>query len=70
MVYPPITDRILLELICILNSVTIQLKSECFDDLKCEVLGEMIILYDYAPNDETQEWIKTKVQSLFTEGEE
>lgn len=66
--YPEITDRILLELICILNSVSVELKSECIKDLKQEILGEMKILLEYAPNEETEEFIKQQVQSLFKEG--
>lgn len=65
--YPQITDRILLELICILNSVSVELKSECIKDLKQEILGEMKILLEYAPNEETEEFIKHQVQTLFME---
>jgi hypothetical protein len=66
--YPQITDSILLQLICILNSVSVELKSECIKDLKQEILGEMKILLEYAPNEETGEFIKHQVHTLFEEG--
>lgn len=66
--YPAISDRILLELICILNSVSVEFKSECIEDLKREILGEITILLEYAPNEETAEFIKHSVQALFEEG--
>ena len=67
-VYPQITDRILLELICILNSVSVEFKSECIEDLKREILGETIILLEHAPNEETAKFIKHQVRTLFEEG--
>lgn len=65
--YPAIGDRRYLELICILNSVSVELKSECIEDLKQEILGEMKILFEYAPNEETEDYIKHQVQELFKE---
>ena len=67
-IYPQITDRILLELICILNSVSVEFKSKCIEDLKREILGEMKILLEYTPNKETAEYIKHQVRTLFEEG--
>ena len=63
----PIPDRILLELICILNSVSVEFKSECIEDLKREILGETIILLEHAPNEETAKFIKHQVRTLFEE---
>ena len=65
--YPQISDRILLELICILNSVSVEFKSKCVEDLKREILGEIKILLEYAPNEETAEFIKHQVRTLFEE---
>ena len=65
--YPKITSDILLELICILNSVSVEFKSECIEDLKREILGEAIILLEYAPNEETGDFIKHQVRTLFGE---
>lgn len=69
-IYPQITDKILLELICILNSANVLIKSECLNDLKNEILGEITVLCEYAPNDETKEWLKTEVCKLFESEEE
>jgi hypothetical protein len=64
--YPEITDRKLLEIICILNSTngtncTIY-ESKNISDLKKEILNECMSISDDIE-------LKTKIQQLFKEGE-
>lgn len=66
--YPPITDRILLELICILNKLTDFYAVEIsYENLKTEILMSCI---DWSVDAIRNEELKHQVQSLFTEGEE
>lgn len=73
--YPQITDRILLELICILNQVDLYFYGEedCFiavnyEDLKEEVIAKCKRLADKNVFSEfTGEHIKAQVQALFEE---
>lgn len=75
-VYPEITDRILLELICILNKfiilnfLAIELKK-----LKDEILEECIRcmttpFWNNSKGEQNRKELKHQVQSLFREGEE
>ena len=69
-IYPQITDRILLELICILNGHTgIDVRAEEIGALKEELLEHCIdlITYELCCIDEIDE-VKQQVQSLFKEG--
>ena len=65
--YPPITNRILLELICILNSTNgincTAYESKNIKDLKNEILNECIEIAD-------DKELKTKVHKLFESEEE
>ena len=62
--YPPITDRILLELICIYSQrKRFILSKDNYFSLKERLLKNLIEFSD-------DNWIKVQVQSLFTEGEE
>ena len=69
-VYPKITDRILLELICIYNVfVRMDFYSSYVKDLKIEVLETLI--KEYKNRKQTgafDENLKEKVQALFKEG--
>lgn len=46
--YPQITDRILLELLCILNKYTgeTKLMKEEYKDIKQEIFGEVLFIYE------------------------
>ena len=67
-IYPPITDRILLELICILNKLTDFYAVEInYENLKEEILMSCI---DWSVDAIRNKELKHQVQSLFTEGEE
>ena len=61
--YPPITDRILLELICIASCYTDFRGSKTIDDLKEKTLTSLISDAEILER-------RKAVQSLFTEGEE
>ena len=69
--YPPITDRILLELICILNDFEgIDIKSTTVEELKEELLKQCIEPFEYPIAFEEHHEIDklyNQVQSLFTE---
>ena len=73
--YPQITDRILLELICILNQVDLYFYREedyfiavNYEDLKKEVIAKCKRLADKnAFSEFTGEHIKAQVQALFEE---
>lgn len=74
-VYPDITNRILLELICVLNQVDLYFYGEedyfiavNYEDLKEEVIAKCIRLADKnAFSEITGEQIKAQVQALFEE---
>lgn len=74
-VYPPITDRILLELICIINQTDLVFFGENdsfmaldYEDLKEEVVAKCKRLADnHAYSEVTGEHIKHQVQELFKE---
>lgn len=74
--YPEITDRILLELICILNETACEvLEAENIEDLKNEILETCIKVYNTpiltSDGDEYDNYaIYEKIQSLFKEGEQ
>jgi len=68
--YPKITDRILLELICILNDFDDgHYESITLDKLKQEVLEDLIYYHNAIGNIANQE-LRDKVLSLFEEGVE
>ena len=75
MVYPEITDRKLLEMICILNETTCEvLSAENIEDLKNEILETCIKVYNTpiltSDGDEYDNYaIYDKIQQLFKEGE-
>ena len=69
--YPEITDRILLKLICFFNRLGNNdiFKSVNIQELTTEIINETMLLYELAPNEETQQQIKAEVQKLFEEAE-
>ena len=75
-VYPAISDRILLELICIINQIDLYFYEEHnyfmavnYKDLKEEVIAKCKRLADKnAFSEVTEEHIKQQVQALFEEG--
>ena len=76
--YPKITDRILLELICIINQMDLYFYDELYyftafnyKDLKEEVISKCKRLADKnALSEVTGEHIKHKVRTLFEDGNE
>ena len=69
--YPQITDRILLELICIINKRSdFGLFSSKIDELKDEILDHCLVLVGVDCDFTTgfEEEIKQQVQALFKEG--
>ena len=74
--YPEITDRILLELICILNKfIMLNFSAIELNKLKDEILEECIKcmttpFWDNFKGEQNRKKLKHQVQSLFTEGEE
>ena len=74
--YPEITDRILLELICILNETACEvLGAENIEDLKNEILGTCVKVYNTpiltSDGDEYDNYaIYDKIQQLFKGGEQ
>lgn len=69
--YPQITDRILLELICILNDYGASYLCYRFkrniDDLKKEILTDLIFSL-IGENNANKKTLKQQVQALFEEG--
>ena len=67
--YPQITDRILLELICILNDYTgIDVRAIKIEELKKELLNHCIELIEYELyNDDDITKFKHQVRTLFEE---
>ncbi len=70
--YPQITDRILLELICILlsnnSAYMFKLGDWNVEKLKDTVLTTCIKLPDFLEWEDTSEYFKHQVQALFEEG--
>lgn len=75
--YPKITDRILLELICIVNKYNClenangtMLDSYDIDTLKYELMDICFWLLRFIKNEDRKERFKLEVKSLFEEGAE
>lgn len=75
--YPKITDRILLELICILTKYkrlevasSLQIDSYDIENLKYEILDITFWTLWFMQNDDRKERFKNEVRALFEEGAE
>ena len=68
--YPEITDRIYIELHCLLNCVDAPPYGRTAEQLKRDILINAINTTSINETEQWHKWFKNKVQSLFREGEE